>query len=80
VGATAHGSGFGGQTRPLSVVVNNNAPATRVEARERTGGEDMSLEIVVEQIESALADRANRGTGALAGVLGTAFGVTRQAR
>lgn len=66
--------------RPLSVVINNNAAGTRVEARERTGGDDMGLEIVVEQIESALAERASRGTGALAGVLGGTFGVTRRAR
>jgi hypothetical protein len=47
---------------------------------ETPGSDGMSMDIVIEQIEGALADRARRGVGALSGVLGAEFGLSRQGR
>lgn len=76
--ATSGGSGFGGSR--TQVTINNTHPSARVTAQERPGGDGMSIEVVVEQLESALADRARRGVGTLAGVLGTNFGLGRVGR
>jgi hypothetical protein len=72
----AGGSGAGS----VRVVVNNNAPGVKAEARERHDQGGTTLEVIVEQIESALADRAGRGVGALSGVLGQQFGMQRVGR
>ena len=76
----AAGAIGGGRHPPMQVNIVNNNPNARVEATERQGGDGMSMEIVIEQIEGALADRARRGVGSLSGVLGAEFGLSRQGR
>jgi hypothetical protein len=80
MGAVVAGAAAVGDRGPVSVVVNNNAPGVRAEARERPTENGMQVEIIVEQLEAALADRASRGVGALTGVLGGQFGLTRKGR
>lgn len=75
----APGGGAGGRDRPVSVVVNNHTPA-KIEARERMTDGGLQVEILVEQVEQALADRKARGVGALAAVDKTIFGQTRRGR
>ena len=75
----APGGGAGGRDRPVSVVVNNHTPA-KIEARERMTDGGLQVEILVEQVESALADRKARGVGALAAVDANMFGQTRRGR
>jgi hypothetical protein len=89
--AFARGGVFGNTSAPASaawsgsgkasgivVNINNNASGTRVEAQERQEGGSSVLEIMIEQVESALADRMGRGMGPLSGVLGANFGLRRQ--
>lgn len=72
--------GIGASRPPAQIIINNNHPTAKVEATERQGSDGMSMDIVIEQIEGTLADRARRGVGSLSGVLGADFGLSRQGR
>lgn len=77
---TEAAAGAGGGIRSAGVVIHNNNPAARVEARERESSDGIAFDVVIEQLESALADRARRGVGSLSGVLGDSFGLGRVGR
>lgn len=74
----AAGGGVGGRSTNINIV--NNHPSAKVTAQERPGSDGMSIDVMVEQLESALADRARRGVGSLSGVLGDTFGLGRVGR
>lgn len=68
-------------TTQVTVNVNNTAPNTRATATERPDGQGGRLiEVLVEQIEGAIAGNVTRGVGPLADVLGQSFGLARQPR
>lgn len=77
LGETPSGSGY--ERRP-SVVIHNNHSGARVEATERETSDGWSMEVMIEQLETALADRARRGVGSFSGVLGDQFGLSRVGR
>lgn len=69
-----------GRAPRFNVIINNNHPAAQVTAEQRPGADGMSMEVVIEQVDAAIADRFRRGIGPLSGVLGGSFGLTRQGR
>ena len=81
VGAIGAGEGGGGGGRPvINLNIQNNHPGAKVEQKERQGSDGLSWDVVIEQIDSALADRGRRGIGSLAGMMGDQYGLSRVGR
>jgi hypothetical protein len=75
-------SGQAAAARAGAPVINitNSHPSARVEAQNGPGGQDMSIDIIIEQIDSGLAERMSRGVGPSAALMGQAFGLSRRGR
>ncbi|MFN3646237.1 MAG: hypothetical protein ACK4S2_06945 [Gemmobacter sp.] len=68
-------------TPPRQIVnIINNHPNARIERRERADGQTMTMDVMIEQVESAITERAARGVGSLAGMLGDRYGLARVGR
>ena len=79
MGEVAAGGG-GASGRATNINIVNNHPSAKVTAQERPGSDGLSFDVMIEQFENALADRARRGVGSLSGVLGDTFGLGRVGR
>jgi len=63
----------------VQVVVNNNANGTQASASERMEGGNRIIEVMIEQVESAMAGNVTRGGGALSGAIERTYGLNRAA-
>lgn len=80
VGASAAAAGVPSAAPAVQVVVNNTAPGTQASAREGRGPDGRSLvNVLVEQVEAAVAGNISRGAGPLAGAMQRTYGLNRAA-
>lgn len=71
-----------GTPRAVAPTVNiiNNHPEARIERRERSDGQGMTLDVIIEQVEAAVMERAARGVGPMDAFLGDRYGLSRVGR
>lgn len=61
----------------VQVNVINNAGGTRASARERNDGGTRIIDVMIEQVENALAGNVSSGRGPLVGALSASYGLNR---
>jgi lambda family phage tail tape measure protein len=75
--APAIGSGVAGVNLQVNVINNSNAQVRTQERQDGNGG--MTMDVIIEQIESGIARNVQRGAGPLNSVMEHTFGLNRAA-
>lgn len=69
-----------GEAPRVTVNVTNNAPGAQARVSESGSGDDRVFDVIIDQIEGAIASNIGRGVGPLAGTLAASYGLGRQPR